>query len=307
MNMISVIIPTYNRKKLLPRAIGSILGQTEQDFEIIIVDDASTDGTEEWLRFAYTDPRIRYERLARNQGVAVARNRGLELARGEFIVFLDSDDELLPAALARGLQVLHDGTFGMVIAPFRRDEGSLTSFDRKEGELPFIDFLCENGMRDTKNSFAILRREAIGETRYSGKNLDFIFFRRVGVKTRIYFLPEPLGLYHEGKVSMTTARKVPDLELSITRARILAGFLDEFGALLIKHRPLMYGFYAYGASVGLLLAGETQRARKFARGAARQQPRPKYILFYLFSLIPFSPVLARWGFFVKKVLYSFGV
>ena len=59
MNMISVIIPTYNRKKLLPRAIGSILGQTEQDFEIIIVDDASTDGTEEWLRFAYTDPRIR--------------------------------------------------------------------------------------------------------------------------------------------------------------------------------------------------------------------------------------------------------
>lgn len=104
---------------------------------------------------------------------------------------------------------------------------------------------------------------------------------------------------------MTGARKVPDLGLSITRARVLADFLDEFGQLLIEHRPLMYGFYAYGASVGLLVTGDTRRAREFARGAARYQPRPKYLLFYLFSLIPFSPTLARLSFSAKKMLYTF--
>ncbi|MEK7509182.1 MAG: glycosyltransferase family 2 protein [Patescibacteria group bacterium] len=303
---VSVVIPTYNRKALLPRVIGSILAQTEHDLEIIIVDDGSTDDTEAWFRATYADPRIRYERLAQNQGVHVVRNRGLELARGASLVFLDSDDELLPDALERGQKAL-DGGFGMCIAPFRRDDGSLTSFDRQEGELPFIDLLCEHGMRDTKNSFAIMRREAIGDVRFAGKNLDFIFYRRVGARTRIYFLPEPLGLYHEGEVSMTKARKVPDIGLSIVRARVLADFLDEFGQLLIEHRPLMYGFYAYGASVGLLLAGETKRAREFARGAARQQPRLKYIFWSLFVSLPFSPALAWLGFSVKKVLYKFQI
>lgn len=300
---VSVIIPSYNRKTLLSRAIGSVLAQTEQDFEIIVVDDASTDGTKEWLKEMYTDERIRYERLSHNSGVHIARNHGLELARGESIVFLDSDDELLPSALERGMQALRRD-FGMCIAPFRRDDGSLTGFDRQEGELPFIDFLCENGMRDTKNSFAMMRREAIGDVRYLSRNLDFIFFRRVGARTRIYFLPEPLGLYHKSGGSMTKARKAPDLGLSITRARVLADFLDEFGRLLIANRPLMYGFYAYGASVGLLLAGDTRRARTFAREAAQQQPRPKYVVWSLFSHLPFSPTLARLGFSIKKVLYA---
>lgn len=89
--MISVIIPTYNRRELLLRAVQSVLGQTEPDLECIIVDDASTDGTAEAVA-ALVDPRIRYIRMERNAGACAARNRGLELAQGEYTAFQDSDD-----------------------------------------------------------------------------------------------------------------------------------------------------------------------------------------------------------------------
>ena len=89
---VSVIIPTYNRKHQLERSVQSVLNQTFQDFEIIIVDDASTDGTEEFVREHFHDSRIKYERLAHNGGVHMARNRGLRVARGEFAGALDSED-----------------------------------------------------------------------------------------------------------------------------------------------------------------------------------------------------------------------
>src|SRR3989344_9389227 len=95
---VSVIIPSYNRKTLLSRALPILLAQTEQDFEIIVVDDASTDGTKEWLKEMYTDERIRYERLSHNSGVHIARNTGLGLAPGGPMGFPVSEKELPPGA-----------------------------------------------------------------------------------------------------------------------------------------------------------------------------------------------------------------
>lgn len=87
---ISVVIPTYNRAEKVQKAIESVLAQTLPVFEIIVVDDGSSDGTEQSLRAAFAD-RIRYC-FQPNQGVSVARNRGMEESRGEWIAFLDSDD-----------------------------------------------------------------------------------------------------------------------------------------------------------------------------------------------------------------------
>ena len=303
--MISVIIPTYNRKKLLPRALDSVLKQTVQDFEILVVDDASTDGTEAMLKERYADARIRYERLPSNQGVHAARNGGLDLARGEYVVFLDSDDELLPHALERGQKALEGTAFGIVGAPFRLPDGQLTGYEREEGELPFVDQLCGRGVRGRKNGFGMLRRSLIGDTRWKVQYLQSIFFRKVASKTRTWYIAEPLGLYHfdkEDKASVTTTRNIPNPALSITRARVLVEFLDEFGAQLLANCPSMYGFYAYGASVGLLLGGEVRSARKFAHGALRAQPRPWYLFFYLYSLVPFSSSLLWFLFSVKGAL-----
>lgn len=92
----SVIIPTWNRRALLARAIDSVLAQTAVPDEIIVVDDGSTDGTERFVRARY--PFVRFLRQS-NAGVSAARNAGLDQAGGEWIALLDSDDEWLPDKL----------------------------------------------------------------------------------------------------------------------------------------------------------------------------------------------------------------
>src|ERR1700742_1131194 len=87
---VSVVIPTYNRAGKVQKAVESVLAQSLPPFEVIVVDDGSSDGTDQALREAFGD-RIRYVYQA-NQGVSVARNRGINDARGEWIAFLDSDD-----------------------------------------------------------------------------------------------------------------------------------------------------------------------------------------------------------------------
>lgn len=97
---VSVIIPLYNRKQFLKRCVGSVLAQSFSDWELIIVDDGSTDAPEEILaELQQKDARIRVLRQ-KNGGVSAARNAGSAAARGEYIQFLDSDDELRPEILA---------------------------------------------------------------------------------------------------------------------------------------------------------------------------------------------------------------
>ena len=93
---ISVIIPTYNRKKTLARAIQSVINQSLSPFEILIIDDGSNDGTEEWVKENFQNLKYIYQN---NHGVSSARNIGIENAYGDWVAFLDSDDEWLPNKL----------------------------------------------------------------------------------------------------------------------------------------------------------------------------------------------------------------
>lgn len=103
--LVSVIIPTYNRAALVAQAVASVTAQTFRDFEIVVVDDGSTDNTVEALA-PWDD--IRILRQPRRQGVAAARNLGATAARGEWLAFLDSDDLWLPEKLARQMAYLAD-------------------------------------------------------------------------------------------------------------------------------------------------------------------------------------------------------
>ena len=93
---ISVIIPTYNRKKTLARAIQSVINQSLSPFEILIIDDGSNVGTEEWVKDNFQNIKYIYQN---NRGVSSARNIGIENANGDWVAFLDSDDEWLPNKL----------------------------------------------------------------------------------------------------------------------------------------------------------------------------------------------------------------
>lgn len=104
--MISVIIATYNRATLLPRALASLARQTCPDWEAVIIDDGSTDNTAEVVgQWAARDPRLRYFAQA-NGGLTAARNAGLARAQGTYFTFLDSDDEYTPDHLATRLELI---------------------------------------------------------------------------------------------------------------------------------------------------------------------------------------------------------
>lgn len=103
--LVSVVIPTYNRIHTLPASVDSVLKQSYKNLELIIMDDGSTDGTEEYVK-GITDARVRYRKADKNMGPSAARNRGAELAQGEYLAFQDSDDEWMPDKLEKQMKIM---------------------------------------------------------------------------------------------------------------------------------------------------------------------------------------------------------
>lgn len=150
--MISVIIPTYNRAALLPRAIDSVLCQ-QTELELIVVDDGSTDATpQQMAELCAADPRVRYERFDERHGACAARNRGIQLARGEYIAFHDSDDIWHDGKLPLQLQQLESSGADVVFCAFQRQDprGRITATfphaETQPGRITYDQLLFENLM-----------------------------------------------------------------------------------------------------------------------------------------------------------------
>jgi len=119
---VSVVIPTYNRLGTLPRALESVLRQTYDDIEVIVVDDCSADGSWEYLQ-SISDPRLRVVRHETNRGGSAARNTGIKAARADLIAFQDSDDEWLVTKLATQIEEyrrVNSSEFGAIYCPRSR-------------------------------------------------------------------------------------------------------------------------------------------------------------------------------------------
>jgi glycosyltransferase involved in cell wall biosynthesis len=102
--LVSIIIPVYNRRYLLGRTLKSVVNQTYRNIEVLVVDDSSSEDIKS-VTDSFNDPRIRYFKHNRNKGVVAARNTGLKEAKGQFISFLDSDDEYLPEKTEKQVKV----------------------------------------------------------------------------------------------------------------------------------------------------------------------------------------------------------
>lgn len=127
--LISVIIPSYNRGKLILRSVESVLSQTHKNLELIVVDDCSTDDTEDVIK-KLGDARIKYVKLEKNSGACAARNRGIYKAEGEYIAFNDSDDVWHKDKLEKQLAFLKEENADIVVS-------SMSVFDDEKNAFLF--------------------------------------------------------------------------------------------------------------------------------------------------------------------------
>ncbi|SFG32874.1 glycosyltransferase family 2 protein [Pontibacter chinhatensis] len=147
--LVSIIIPVYNRAAVIERALQSVHEQTYKTLEVIVIDDCSTDATQEIVK-GFADKRIVYYRLKKNSGAATARNNGIRLARGSYISFLDSDDVLEPQFVEKSLAKIENSSpdCGFVWTGCRRVKNEHGELSIKEEiwrpqiiESPYITFL----------------------------------------------------------------------------------------------------------------------------------------------------------------------
>lgn len=128
MSQVSIIVPAYNAATILPETINSVLAQTYEDWEMLIIDDCSTDNTYQVaLSFAEKDDRILVLQNEKNSGVAFTRNTGIAAAKGKFIAFLDSDDLWLPDKLEKQVAFMEKNGHALTYTAYQK-------FDTNSGE-----------------------------------------------------------------------------------------------------------------------------------------------------------------------------
>lgn len=160
---VSVIIPAYNYANYLPEAIQSVLNQTFRDFELLIVDDGSTDNTSEVIQGFAHNPKVRHV-YQENQGLAAARNTGIRNTHGELVAFLDADDEWLEQKLERQVEVMDSKPeVGLVYTDIYFTDGQgkvLTDrqWARRRRQTVFEDLLFSNVITGSGSS-SVVRRE----------------------------------------------------------------------------------------------------------------------------------------------------
>ncbi|GAB6989810.1 glycosyltransferase family 2 protein [Paenibacillus pini] len=229
--LISIVMPTYNRAQIISGAIESILHQSYVNWELIVVDDRSTDHTEnvirEWTR---TDARIRYVYNDREKGPGGARNTGMLAAKGEYLAFLDSDDEWYPCHLADSMKTLMQTKSDISFALWAERHGDITSynFDNKVEQnllqsmrttfetwnngktIIFEKGLLETFLSHTRNFFQlntmVFRRKLLDEVGLINEHFylgeDTTYLLRFFDKYRIALQTKPHSVYKESPDSL---------------------------------------------------------------------------------------------------------
>jgi glycosyltransferase involved in cell wall biosynthesis len=245
---VSIIMPCYNAATHLPQSVGSVLAQTFSGWELIAVDDGSSDGTLAWLQ-ARTDPRLRVHAQP-NQGVSAARNAGLGLARGRYIAFLDADDAWMPSFLEKLLAALEKRPDAVLAycgwqnigLPGPRGE----PFIPPDYETPAKRETLFAGCRWPIHT-ALVKREAVitaGGFDPRLKNAeDYALWLEIAGTTTIVRVPEVLAHYHfHGDTQASGNRARAALDRLAAQQAYLARHPD-FAAQLgrTRRRELLYG------------------------------------------------------------------
>lgn len=229
MPKVSVIIPTYNREDIIGETIKSVLNQTEQDFEVIVVDDGSKDDTS-WVVKSIQDGRIGYY-YKENEGTPSARNYGLSKAAGQYVAFLDHDDlwpvnflEVMVSHLEKSTEYGVAYSPVTLLCPYR---GEVKSYKKPEGKSGWLTVdLFKSGFIWTS---ATLIRKSVLKNFYYDESLkrsyeDGDFFLRLSTRTQFLFVPDVEAIRREHGENLS--QKVGVLP---TRILVLERFYFQLG------------------------------------------------------------------------------
>ena len=237
--LISVIIPTFNRALLLREAVDSVLHQTCRDFELIIIDDGSLDDTREVLK-THAGPLI--YRYQDHQGVSAARNRGLQMARGRFIAFLDSDDLWLPDKLADQFDFFEQNPEALIC---QTEEvwirnGKRVNPCKKHRKYSGDVFAPSLGLCLISPSAVMIRKDLFAAVGCFDETFpaceDYDLWLRVASRWPVYLIDRPLVVKRGGHADQLS-RTIPALDQHRIRALtklLSSGFLTPSQFLLAR-------------------------------------------------------------------------
>ena len=271
---VSVILPAYNRADLVGRAIDSVLAQTWQDLELIVVDDCSTDDTRAALERYRDTPRVRLVFSDTNRGGSGARNLGIAHATGALIAFQDSDDIWLPHKLAAQVAALDSNPrAGLCYCGALHSAGNKSFyipepvFDRLEGDMS--DEIMRRNTTSTQT--LLIRRAVLDQAGHFTEDLkryqDWDLMIRVAQVTEFAFLPDPMVVICDtpGNISSVV------LNDAICRAAILTRYPQHFA-----RRPDLAARNHYIAGRILMKLGDKSAARQHLRAAFRLRPGARF-------------------------------
>ena len=229
--LVSVVVPTHNRRRLLKKSIKSVLSQTYSNLEIIVVNDASSDGSEDYLKhLEEQDSRVHSVHNKKALGGAAARNIGIRNSQGEFIAFLDDDDEWLPEKTHKQVDFFQESPHVAVVSCWyhtRSESGEWVN--SKPENLTFRDILWSNFPGSF--SFCMIRRSVIEAGFYLNESLtnfqDWEFWLRVSQKHNIHILPRVLATYndhYDARISTSMKKKFLTYRW----------FLDTYGQYMVS-------------------------------------------------------------------------
>ncbi|GGM31997.1 glycosyl transferase [Paraliobacillus quinghaiensis] len=194
--LVSIIMPAYNCADYIGITIKSVIGQTYKNWEIIIIDDCSTDNTEAIVKdFISMDNRIKYFKLEKNSGAAVARNKAIDLAEGEYIAFLDSDDVWFPEKLEKQIKVMKENGYNFTCTSYTKIDEQGNYLNRTIRARSRSDY---DGVLKTcpGNSTVIYNAYELGKFKIPDikKRNDYVMWLQVIKKEKyLHGLEEPLS------------------------------------------------------------------------------------------------------------------
>jgi glycosyltransferase involved in cell wall biosynthesis len=195
-DLVSIIMPAYNCSEYIGITIDSVIAQTYKNWEIIIIDDCSSDNTEEVVKeYISKDPRIIYHKLDENSGAAVARNRAIDLAEGKYMAFLDSDDVWFPEKLTKQISCMKEYGYNFTCTSYTKIDENGNYLNRTIRAQSKRDY---NGVLKTcpGNSTVIYDAESLGKFKIPNikKRNDYVMWLQVIKKEKyLYGLVEPLS------------------------------------------------------------------------------------------------------------------